>query len=115
MKTTPQSEARLRRAILDMLQAARPQQIPGAWILDGLQALPDGCGDGLEPPIDESQVLALCQDLVELQFARAEDGRTLTAQRYSLATTRYGITPAGTALVEGLSPRHVMVADQRIR
>lgn len=102
-----QREKRIRRAILRVLNAARPSGLSGRNLRDVLEGQPDGIAD-------DRELLSLCQDLVSLGYATTTDIRKLRSQQATAATWVYAITAMGTALLAGQVAVSPLVDDERL-
>jgi hypothetical protein len=112
-------EARMRRAILRILNEARPSPQRGVKIAEILLGASPDAVEHLEDFLDDDraafdhEIVRLCQDLVSLGMATVQDLRTLRTQARTIDWLTYTITARGTGLLAGTEPVNGLIEDER--
>lgn len=106
--STAKQQARLRRRILQLVDAAKSGGgMRGRMLADIMADLP-------EAPQDDSELMGLCQDLVNAGLLTVTDLRRRTGERLELDVQLYAVTDRGTALLAERIAPHPLVADDRL-
>jgi DNA-binding PadR family transcriptional regulator len=107
-------EKRLRRAILQLLNHARPNEFSGRAILDLLENTTDFTDSVGEYDDRPGMILRLCGDLADMGLIAQRDSREMKFERRGIDKMYYRITASGTALLAGQIPVSPLVDDERI-